>query len=205
MRAAPGSSASRARATRSRSWGRSPRRWRPASWPSCAASRCRTACRRSTSHAVRAAQARGPRRRPRGRALERPRHRRGRPRGRARRVLPGGRARRGASELRRRAREQPRRPEPQPVRRGPGRLSRQRPPLMPCASSAGTRPCARSAPSAGGACASSAAAHRARSRCSQLSREELAAAHSRRVSLELFPEIGWRDARPTRESGDRAS
>ena len=37
---------------------------------------------------------RRPRRGPRGRALERPRHRRGRPRGRAGRVLPGRRARR---------------------------------------------------------------------------------------------------------------
>ena len=59
-------SASRARATRSRwSAGTARRRWPPPSWPSCAASRCPTGCRRSTSTQVRRVARRGPRGRPR--------------------------------------------------------------------------------------------------------------------------------------------
>ena len=53
----PGGSASRARATRSRSSGRSRRRSARASWPSCAASRCPTGCAEVDIEAVRAAHA----------------------------------------------------------------------------------------------------------------------------------------------------
>ena len=63
-------SASRARATRSRSSAASARRrWPAPSWPSCAASRCPTGCRRSTSTPCARTHDGDPRRRPRRRAV----------------------------------------------------------------------------------------------------------------------------------------